>query len=91
MSGANAAAAGRITLGDIAVNRLGFGAMRIARRGVRDEPANRAASLALRHRLPGLGGDFIDTASACGNCIASTLKRRAPNNSTPSRRCRRKA
>lgn len=51
---------------DIAINRLGYGAMRITGRGVWGEPADREEALRTLRRLPELGVDFIDTADSYG-------------------------
>ncbi len=52
--------------GDIEVNRLGFGAMRVTGRGVWGEPQDRAEALKTLKRLPELGVNFIDTADSYG-------------------------
>ena len=58
--------AGTLQMGDLRVNRLGFGAMRLCGPGVWGEPEDpRAAELVLRRALE-LGIDFIDTADAYG-------------------------
>ena len=77
MSLPNAAAAGRFRLGDIEINRLGFGAMRITGDGIWGEPADRAESLATLKRLPELGIDFIDTADSYGPDVSENLIREA--------------
>jgi aryl-alcohol dehydrogenase-like predicted oxidoreductase len=77
MSLPNAAAAGRFRLGDIDINRLGFGAMRITGDGIWGEPADRAESLATLKRLPELGIDFIDTADSYGPDVSENLIREA--------------
>ena len=59
--------------GDMTVNRLGFGAMRITGAGIWGEPADRAASLATLKRLPALGVNFIDTADSYGPEVSETL------------------
>jgi len=62
-----AGAAGTVALGDdLRVNRLGFGAMRIAGRGVWGEPKDRAAALRVLRRAVELGINFIDTADSYG-------------------------
>jgi pyridoxine 4-dehydrogenase len=63
----SAAAAGSITIGgDLTVNRLGLGAMRIPGRGYRSNPDDRAEGVAVLRRAVDLGIDFIDTADAYG-------------------------
>src|SRR5580692_3488731 len=74
-SAPNAAAAGSFTLGDITVNRLGFGAMRITGRGIWGEPADKAESLRVLRRLPELGVNFIDTADSYGPDVSERLIR----------------
>jgi len=56
--------------GDIAVNRLGFGAMRLTGKGIWDEPADRAECLRALKHLPDLGVNFIDTADSYGPSIS---------------------
>ncbi len=67
MSTPNAAHAGTFKVGgDLEVNRLGFGAMRIVGRGIWGEPADRPEAIRTLKRLPALGVNFIDTADAYG-------------------------
>lgn len=74
----NAAAAGQFLLGgDIPVNRLGFGAMRITGKGIWGEPAHREAALATLRRLPELGVNLIDTADSYGPEVSENLLREA--------------
>ena len=61
-----AASAGTVTLGDLTVNRMAFGAMRLTGPGVIGEPADPANSLALLRRAVELGVNFIDTAASYG-------------------------
>ncbi len=62
-----AAAAGTITLGgDLTVNRMGYGAMRLTGPGIWGDPADRAAAGRVLHRALDLGVNFIDTADAYG-------------------------
>jgi len=73
-----AAAAGTVTLGDLTVNRMGFGAMRITGKGIWGEPADRDEAKRVLRRALELGVNFIDTANAYGpevseNLIAETL------------------
>jgi aryl-alcohol dehydrogenase-like predicted oxidoreductase len=78
MSNANAASSGGFKIGgDMQVNRLGFGAMRIVGDGVWGEPADRAEAIRVLKRLPDLGVDFIDTADAYGPDISEQLIREA--------------
>ena len=77
MTTISAASAGTITLGDMTVNRLGFGAMRITGEGIWGEPADRAQSLGVLRRLPELGVDFIDTADSYGPFVSEDLIRHA--------------
>lgn len=67
----------QIKIGDMTVNRLGYGAMRITGDGVWGEPANRAGALELLKQLPALGVDFIDTADAYGPDTSENLIREA--------------
>ncbi len=68
------AAAGTFTLGgDLVVNRLGFGAMRITGKGIWGEPADRDEALRVLRRLPELGINFIDTADAYGPEVSENL------------------
>jgi aryl-alcohol dehydrogenase-like predicted oxidoreductase len=70
----SAVASGQFRIGgDIAVNRLGFGAMRITGSGVWGEPADRAGPVAMLRRLPELGVNFIDTADSYGPFISEDL------------------
>ncbi|AMJ67786.1 aldo/keto reductase [Hymenobacter sp. PAMC 26628] len=52
--------------GDLPVNRLGYGAMRITGPGLWGPPADRPAILALLRRVAELGITFIDTADMYG-------------------------
>jgi pyridoxine 4-dehydrogenase len=62
-----AAAAGTIAIGgDLVVNRMGFGAMRLCGPGIWGEPANREAALDVLRRAVELGVQLIDTADAYG-------------------------
>jgi pyridoxine 4-dehydrogenase len=69
----SAAAAGTIALGDLTVNRLGYGAMRITGKGIWGPPADHAAAIAtLRHAVE-LGVNFIDTADSYGPNVSEEL------------------
>jgi aryl-alcohol dehydrogenase-like predicted oxidoreductase len=70
----NAATAGTIDLGgDLTVNRLGFGAMRVTGSGIWGPPANRDDAKAVLRRLPDLGVNFIDTADSYGPEVSEEL------------------
>jgi pyridoxine 4-dehydrogenase len=73
-----AAAAGTVTVGDLTVNRMGLGAMRLTGRGIWGEPADREAAGQVLRRAVELGVNFLDTANSYGpevseNLIAETL------------------
>lgn len=73
---ATAAAAGTITLGgDLTVNRLGFGAMRITGAGVWGEPANPDEARRVLREAVALGCNFIDTADSYGPGVSERLIR----------------
>jgi aryl-alcohol dehydrogenase-like predicted oxidoreductase len=55
-----------IAIGDLRVNRIGFGAMRLAGTGIWGDPPDRGAALGLLQRAVALGVNFIDTADAYG-------------------------
>ncbi|MCE4225844.1 oxidoreductase [Methylobacterium sp. C25] len=63
--------------GDLTVNRLGFGAMRITGSGIWGEPADRAKAIATLKRVPELGIDLIDTADSYGPYVSEDLIREA--------------
>jgi len=69
-----AAASGQFRIGgELTVNRLGFGAMRITGPGVWGEPKDRGEALRTLSRLPELGVDLIDTADSYGPFVSETL------------------
>ena len=69
-----AAQAGTITLGgDLTVNRMGYGAMRITGPGIWGPPADPAAALATLRRTVELGINFIDTADSYGPFVSEEL------------------
>lgn len=62
-----AAASGTITIGgDLTVNRLGYGAMRVTGPGIWGPPPNKAASLVTLRRVVELDVNLIDTADSYG-------------------------
>src|ERR1700728_2971389 len=63
----SAAAAGTFTIGgDLTVNRMGYGAMRITGSGIWGPPADKAAALATLRKAVELGVNLIDTADSYG-------------------------
>jgi pyridoxine 4-dehydrogenase len=69
-----ASAAGTIDVGgDLTVNRLGFGAMRITGRGIWGEPPDRDQAKAVLRRAVELGVNFIDTADSYGPEVSEML------------------
>ena len=77
MSRIDASLSGQFKIGDLTVNRLGFGAMRVTGKGIWGPPANRDAALATLKRLPEIGVNFIDTADSYGPDISEELIREA--------------
>ena len=71
---ATAAAAGTLTVGgDLVVNRMGFGAMRITGPGIWGEPKDPAEAHRVLRRAVELGVNFIDTADAYGPEVSERL------------------
>src|ERR1700746_479129 len=67
-------AAGTIDIGgDLTVNRMGFGAMRITGSGIWGEPADRERAKAALRMGVELGVNFIDTADSYGPDVSETL------------------
>jgi pyridoxine 4-dehydrogenase len=63
----SASAAGTLTVGgDLTINRLGYGAMRVTGPGIWGPPADRAAALATLRRTIELDVNLIDTADSYG-------------------------
>ena len=70
----SAAAAGIVTLGgDLTVNRLGYGAMRVTGKGIWGPPEDKASALATLRRAVELGVNLIDTADSYGPNISEEL------------------
>ncbi|EUK19218.1 aldo/keto reductase [Commensalibacter papalotli (ex Servin-Garciduenas et al. 2014)] len=59
--------------GEIEINRMGFGAMRIVGKGVWGEPEDRNEAIATLKRAVELGVNFIDTADSYGPFISEDL------------------
>ena len=69
-----AASAGTIALGgDLIVNRMGFGAMRLTGPGIIGPPADRDEAIRVLRRAVDLGVNFIDTAAAYGPHVSEEL------------------
>ena len=66
-------AAGTITLGDLTVHRLGFGAMRVCGPDVWGPPRDRAHAHKVLRRAFELGCNFIDTADSYGPEVDEVL------------------
>ena len=70
----SAAAAGAFAIGgDLTVNRLGYGAMRITGKGIWGPPADKPAALATLRRAVELGVNLIDTADSYGPGVSEEL------------------
>lgn len=72
-SSKDAASAGTITLGDMTVNRLGFGAMRLCGDSAWGMPRDREHAHSVLRRALDLGVNFIDTADSYGPRANETL------------------
>jgi pyridoxine 4-dehydrogenase len=73
-----AAASGVFALGgNVAVTRLGYGAMQLTGPGVWGDPPDRAAAVRVLRKAADLGVDFIDTADSYGPFVAEDLIREA--------------
>src|ERR1700736_1765106 len=59
--------------GEVSVNRIGFGAMRLTGEGVWGPPKNRADAMAVLRRAVELGVNFIDTADSYGPAVSEEL------------------
>src|SRR5579871_3622269 len=59
--------------GDLTVQRLGFGAMRITGPGTWGPPADRGQAIAVLRRAVAAGVDFIDTADSYGPNVSEEL------------------
>jgi pyridoxine 4-dehydrogenase len=74
----DAALSGKFSIGgDLTINRLGFGAMRITGPGVWGEPKDREESVRTLRKLRELNVDFIDTADSYGPEVSEKLIREA--------------
>ena len=69
-----ASAAGTVSIGgDLTVNRMGYGAMRITGPGIFGPPADRVECIRVLKRAVELGVDFIDTANSYGPNVSEEL------------------
>lgn len=59
--------------GDLTVNRMGFGAMRITGKGIWGPPEDKEEAIKVLQHLHGLGVNFIDTANAYGPHVSEDL------------------
>ena len=73
LNGHTAADSGTVTLGDLTVYRLGYGAMQITGDGVWGDPPDRDAAKEVLRRAVELGVNFIDTADAYGPNVSEEL------------------
>ena len=62
-----------LTLGDLTVNRMGYGAMRITGKGIWGPPADRDECIRVLRRAVELGVNFIDTADSYGPFVSEEL------------------
>ena len=70
----NAAASGTFAIGgDLEVNRLGFGAMRLTGEGIWGEPENPEEAKAVLRRVVEIGVTLIDTADSYGPDVSERL------------------
>src|SRR6201997_3186884 len=70
----SASLAGQVSLGgELSVNRLGFGAMRLTGEGIWGAPKDRKSALAVLRRAVELEVNFIDTADSYGPNVSEQL------------------
>lgn len=78
MSQPNATPSGEFKLGgELSINRLGFGAMRVTGKGIWGEPEDPAECLRVLRRVPELNVNFVDTADAYGPEVSERMLREA--------------
>ena len=74
MSDISAKASGTFRLGgDLEINRLGYGAMRVTGEGIWGQPEDGEEARRVLKRLPELGINFIDTADSYGPFVSEDL------------------
>ena len=72
--GISASQAGTVSLGnELAVHRLGYGAMRLTGAGIWGSPTDRNSALTVLRRAVELGINFIDTADSYGPYVSEEL------------------
>ncbi|MDY7226612.1 aldo/keto reductase [Hyalangium rubrum] len=69
----SAAAAGTFRLGDMTVNRMGYGAMRITGQGIWGEPKDPEGARRVLRRAVELGVNLIDTADSYGPDVSERI------------------
>jgi len=72
-----AGAAGTITIGDLTVNRMGYGAMRLTGPGIWGSPRDPEGARSVLRRAVELDVNFIDTADSYGPEVSERLIREA--------------
>jgi pyridoxine 4-dehydrogenase len=73
MSKITAGAAGTITIGEVTVNRIGYGAMRLTGQGIWGEPRDPDGARGVLRRAVELDVNFIDTADSYGPEVSERL------------------
>ena len=74
--------AGSYRVGDLDLNRIGYGAMQLAGPGVFGPPHDRAAAIEVLRTAVELGVNHIDTADAYGPYITNEISRRSSRTAT---------
>jgi aryl-alcohol dehydrogenase-like predicted oxidoreductase len=77
MNNITAGAAGTMTIGDLTVNRMGYGAMRLTGPGIWGSPRDPEGARSVLRRAVELDVNFIDTADSYGPEISERLIREA--------------
>ena len=73
MSNEIASTAGIVKVGDLTVNRMGYGAMRITGEGIWGPPGDHDQAIRVLRRAVELGVNFIDTADSYGPHVSEEL------------------